>query len=264
MIEKNFLNIIEQNRINKEQYNELTLEQKDKFIEHFFSNEKCHSNMINTQSDEDVLYMMTEELINKIGCSFFQEIKYTHLFFSVIRSYYYNTPVEKTREKEIFDLVKLGFKHGMDINIEEAKYKNPLLHYVIGYGYLEITKWLVEKGVNINVVDGTGDDILSTILDHCEEQDEKELCQSFEYAFNLPQVNRKLSPKYLAIALANEFESILSIIRASEVVEDSQFIQNALDHLGFHSEEASMWMERNQLNEKINKNRPKEKERQKI
>lgn len=255
MIEEQFNHIINEKKINKEQYLDLSENQRQTFINQLLNDERWYSNMMHTLHHNDVLDRVAQELITQLDAQFFKEHKYVELFFSVIRNYYYNTPTEESKEKEVFDLIKHGFNHGMDINIDDIDYKTPLIHYVVGYGYLEPAKWLIEKGANVNVFNSSNEDILSTILDHCEEQEEEEMLKSFEYIFNLPQINRKLSHKYLTIALANEFHLILNVIKNSEVVEDSDFIKKALKYSPVESEEAQIWLEKNELNEKFKNNK---------
>lgn len=69
----------------------------------------------------------------------------------------------------------------------------------------------------------------------------------FDYLFNLPQVNKKISHLYVLFALENDYKEVLELIKKSDVVDDDSFMEKVKNACKDRYPEFFIWLEKRKL-----------------
>ena len=84
-------------------------------------------------------------------------------------------------------------------------------------------KLLIQKGANINKIDGEGDSVLSASLYRNEN------FEMFEYLFDLNKIDLLKGENVLAIALNAGYTNVLEKIKNSVWIKNENFLNNAIN-----------------------------------
>jgi hypothetical protein len=80
--------------------------------------------------------------------------------------YIWNAPwgSQKERERKVLDIIQVLIKYGADINAPNSQGWTPLMES-IRYGMPDVTKFLLERGANVNVITPNGQTILELAME---------------------------------------------------------------------------------------------------
>ena len=138
-------------------------------------------------------------------------------FFNFLIAFVMNYP---DHPKEIDTLVKYFVNSGFDPNIKNGN--TPLLHFVAAYGSCETVKWLVEKDVDLSLIDSDDSSLLSSSI--CIN----EKIETFNYLLSLKdKIPYNRGENVLEISISKSFHQVVESIFASSLIEDEDFMENA-------------------------------------
>lgn len=229
---------------NTEKYLNASEEEKKTFWESLFS--EGNSNLCvqfnHVSHNGTMKETLLKDLISQKEFDFFKHNNCIILFFDIVIDEYF---LEDEEEKAI-ELIEFSLKHHMPVDLMRFDAPIPLIHYTACFGFLKSTKWLCEKGANLNFIDNIGESILDSTMTNDEYID------VFKYLFNLPNINLKNSHGYIVEAFNQNYKKTINLIKKSELVNDIEFMQKALSHCDEPQDEFLAWLEKNQLEKSMN------------